>query len=112
MLVKLPLVTAILDPKINDLFRCPCICEVESRSRVEFNILCGDTFAGREEVAVDIEDLIVCISEYSLEHLVSTDLDGEASRLRNMILTYLNVCAKTCRGQGLTSSPGSPGSEE
>jgi hypothetical protein len=94
MLVKLRLITAILDPKINDLFRRLCICEVESWRRVEFNILRGDTFTGRKEVAVDVEDLIVRISEHSLEHLVSTDLDGEASRLRNTILTYLNVCVQ------------------
>jgi hypothetical protein len=57
MFVNLWLVATIFDAKLNDLFRRLRICKIKRWSRIKLDVLGWDTFAGRKEVTMDIENL-------------------------------------------------------
>ena len=91
MFVKLWLVAAIFNPKINDFFCRFCICKVERWSRVEFDILCRDAFTGRKEFTMDVKNLVSRHLEDSVEASEFTHLHSEASGLRNAILMLVSA---------------------
>jgi len=108
MFVKLRLVAAIFDAKLDDFFCRLRICKVKCRSRIELDVLGWDPFAGREEVTMDIENLTFHDQNHSPKPSLQSHLDGESSRLRNAILTHISGRAKGASRSSLHQALGRP----